>query len=349
MSNLSLTNLSLAGGCGCKLEPEKLQTILSHFKVKEMKGVKIGFDTSDDCAVYEYSHEDYLLFTTDFFTPLVDDPYVYGSLAAANALSDVFAMGGKPIIANTILGFPPDKLSPEIIQEILRGGANAFEKVDCAIVGGHTIINQQPIYGFSIIGRVDKNNLKPNNGAKDGDILILTKPIGSGVLSNALKLGLLNDECYNHLLPFLLEINTYGYELGKIQSVHAMTDVTGFGLVGHALEMTQNNSCSLEIDSKHVDFFLGTQELCDAVFSPTSGAVKNLKAYSEKVEFLGTWSLEEKFLFCDPQSNGGLLIAVDPNALEAVQSILQASLGRLGKVIGRFSSCVGSKPLRIIK
>lgn len=336
-SSICLTNYSVAGGCGCKLDPGALQEILSQFKGSEgSKELVVGFDTSDDCAVYEYSDDDYLLFTTDFFTPLVDDPFTYGSIAAANALSDVFAMGGKPLIANVILGFPPDRISPSVIKEIMSGGQKKMDEVSCLIAGGHTIINPQPIYGFSIIGRVAKENLKTNNGAQAGDIILLTKPIGSGILSNALKLGLLNTEYYNKLIPWLVEVNSVGYDLGKISSVTALTDVTGFGLVGHLLEMAEGSGLSAELDTSAIQFLDGTEELCDAVLSPQSGAIKNFKNYHERVDFHSKCTTTSKHVLCDPQSNGGMLIAVSPKGLETVQELLKNKLGRKGAIIGSF-------------
>lgn len=350
MSQVCLTNLSVAGGCGCKLDPSSLQAILTHLKGnKKDERLVLGFDTADDCAVYEYSQDNLMLYTTDFFTPLVDDPYVYGALAAANALSDVFAMGGKPLIANVILGFPPDQVSPSTIKEIMRGGQEEMDTAGCTIVGGHTIVNPQPIYGFSIVGQVDRNNLKTNAGAKEGDLLLLTKPIGSGILSSALKLGLLSHYCYQQMLPYLLELNACGYQLGAIKQVHAMTDLTGFGLVGHALEMANGAGLSIEIDSSKVELFEGTADLCGAVVSPQSGAAKNLKSYKDAIEFIGNWSTDQMHLMCDPQSNGGLLIAVSPDVLEQVQQVLNAYNGRKGKVIGAFKKKVKGKPPLTLK
>lgn len=332
----SLTNLSIAGGCGCKLDPESLEKLLCSFKKNNNKDLIIGFDTADDCAVYEYHKEDYLLYTTDFFTPLVDDPEIYGALAAANAVSDIFAMGGRPLIANTILGFPPDKVSTSVVEQIMNGGSKVLQNVNCTIVGGHTIVNPQPIYGFSIIGRVEKKNLKPNSTAKAGDLLVLTKPIGSGILSNALKLGLLDDDSYQKLIPYLLEVNSSGCLLGAQSAVHAMTDVTGFGLIGHALEMAEGANLHLKINSEEVNFFQGAKDLCRAVISPNSGAVKNFNKYSQKTHFEGNFEVNEKYLFCDPQSNGGLLIAVSPESLDSIQKILIGHTSRKGMVIGVF-------------
>ena len=346
---ISLTNLSSAGGCGCKLDPATLQKILCAVKTPEQKELVIGFDTADDCAVYEYSDDDFLLFTTDFFTPLVDDPYTYGALAAANALSDVFAMGGKPMIATVILGYPTDKVSTSVVQEIMRGGQEIVTSTGCLIVGGHTIVNPQPIYGFSVIGRVEKQNLKPNSAARAGDILILTKPIGSGILSNALKLGLLKDSHYEQLRAYLLEVNSCGYQLGQVTQVHAMTDVTGFGLIGHALEMAEGANLSLEIHADNVEIFDGVKDLCAAVISPNSGAVRNAKAYESKPDFHGEWPLDDRYIFCDPQSNGGLLISIDPSALTMVQDILLSCLGRKGAVIGTFIEQTGTRPLILKK
>lgn len=332
-----LTNLSIAGGCGCKLDPSKLKEILSQIKSgKPQGGLVVGFDTADDCAVYEYAENNYLLFTTDFFTPLIDDPFMYGSLAAANALSDVFAMGGKPLIANAILGFPPEHITPTVVKEIVRGAESRMDETGCLIVGGHTIINPQPIYGFSIIGKVEKENLKTNKGAKEEDLIVMTKPIGSGILSNALKLGLLSDQYYQNLIPWLLEMNSVGYELGYVREVTAMTDITGFGLVGHLLEMAEGANLFAEVDISAITFFEGSEELCSCVLSPHSGAIKNYNSYHSKVTFDATCSLDKKHMLCDPQSNGGLLIAVSPEGLNQVQALLEKKLGRKGLVIGNF-------------
>lgn len=337
IDNTCLTNLSIAGGCGCKLDPQSLKELLIHFKENQISNsIIVGFDTADDCAVYQYDEKDYLLFTTDFFTPLIDDPFLYGSLAAANALSDVFAMGGKPLIANAILGFPPDKLSPNIVRKIIEGAEDKMREAECKIVGGHTIINPQPVYGFSIIGRVDKHSLKKNNGGKDGDLIVLTKPIGSGILSNALKIGLLNNDYYHKLVPWILEVNSIGYELGKIPEVNAMTDVTGFGLVGHLLEMTEGTGLTAQIDGSKIEIFEGVAELASLVLSPQSGAINNYQSYVSKVEFEAMYPLEKKYILCDPQSNGGLLFSVSPSGLEKAQKLLQTRLGRSGVVIGSF-------------
>jgi selenide, water dikinase len=332
----SLTNLSIAGGCGCKLDPEALEEILCSLNKSDNKELVVGFDTADDCAVYEYTKDDYLLYTTDFFTPLVDDPYIYGTLAAANAVSDIYAMGGRPLIANAIFGFSPDNVLSSTAQKIMQGGQDTLKGLGCSIVGGHTIVNPQPIFGFSIIGRVAKENLKTNHGAKPGDLLLLTKPIGSGILSNALKLGLLSDEYYRNLISYLLEVNSCGALLGENMFVNALTDVTGFGLAGHALEMCEGGKLSLELDVNKVPIFSGARDLCGAVTAPHSGAVKNYKNFERKMLFKGDWRQDEKYLYCDPQSNGGLLIAIDPEALERVQDILTAAHGRKGDVIGVF-------------
>lgn len=332
-----LTNLSIAGGCGCKLDPSKLKEILGQLSSgTSHEGLVVGFDTADDCAVYEYAENDYLLFTTDFFTPLIDDPFLYGSLSAANALSDIFAMGGRPLIANAILGFPPEQVAPAVVKEIVSGAESRMNETGCLIVGGHTIVNPQPIYGFSIIGKVNKENLKRNNSAKEGDLIVLTKPIGSGILSNALKLGLLSDPYYQNLIPWLLEINSVGYDLGKLEAVTAMTDVTGFGLVGHLLEMAEGARLCAEVNLPAIPYFEGTEELCSCVLSPHSGAINNYHSYRSKVAFDDHCSLDQKHILCDPQSNGGLLIAVSPHGLSQVQALLEKKLSRQGLVIGCF-------------
>jgi selenide,water dikinase len=336
MNKITLTNLSQAGGCGCKQNQELLSEILCTLK-QDYKdpAIIVDFTSSDDCAVYDLNKEEYLLFTTDFFTPVVDDPYIYGVVSAANALSDIYAMGGKPLIANTILGYPRDKLTSKDLERILRGGTETLNKADCRIVGGHTIENTQPFYGFTILGTVKKTNLKKNIGAQEGDILILTKPLGIGIYSNALKLGLLADDLYEAMLPHITKVNSEGFLLGSIQGVHSLTDLTGFGLIGHALELCQNENLSLELFFHKIDLLPNLKELVAAVTSPNSGLMKNFQNYKEKVD-IRTLNKHEDIdgilpLF-DPQSNGGLLVAVSESDLNSAMKVL----GPTAKVIGRF-------------
>ncbi len=346
MNTRSLTNLSVAGGCGCKQQEDALSTILKVTKQKTSDlSVVVGFETSDDCAVYDMGTDEYLLFTTDFFTPIVDDPYTYGVVAAANAVSDIYAMGGQPFIANTILGYPKDHVSSEDIKKIIKGGTETLDRSKCLIVGGHTIENPQPFYGFTILGKVKKDHLKRNNEVQDGDLLILTKPLGIGIYSNAMKLGLLNDYLYQAMLPVITKVNTEGTALASIKSVHAMTDLTGFGLIGHVLEMCQLNNLKVEITIDSVPLLPEVEKLASAVISPTSGIMKNFYNYKRKVKAHKRLDLYASLPFYDPQSNGGLLIAASEAEIETVLKLA----GSWAKVIGRFSKSTFNGPFIQLK
>ncbi len=338
MNTTCLTNFSQAGGCGCKVDPSILKTILEgSVKAQDTNNkLLVGYETRDDCAVYEDSEDSYLLFTTDFFTPVVDSGYEYGWIAAANALSDIYSMGGHPILANAILGYPSDTLPVEVIREIVRGGSEAIAQVGCLLAGGHTINNPQPFYGFSIIGRVQKEHLKTNLGAKPGDVLILTKPLGAGIYTNAMKMGLLDDSMIAQTLPMLMEVNTVGAKLGKTPGIHALTDVTGFGLIGHALEMV-DAQMHLTLFYDQIPFYEGTKELARATFSPKSGGMNNLHSSESRVRFPDKLETIQRSLLTDPQSNGGLLLAVDPEDKLAIISLLKNELQREVHEIGVFS------------
>lgn len=341
MEDFSLTNLSIAGGCGCKQQEDVLSIILQATKQNSYDpAIVIGFENSDDCAVYNMNEEEYLLLTTDFFTPVVDDPNIYGMVAAANALSDVYAMGGTPFIANTILGYPKEKVPVDMMQSIIKGGTKTLDESSCIIVGGHTIENPQPFYGFTILGRVNKKNLKRNDGAQKGDVLILTKPLGTGIYSNAIKLGLLPNELYESMVPIITKVNTEGAALGTLNAVHGMTDLTGFGLVGHVLEMCGTNKLEAHIAINSVELFPEVTNLANAVVSPGSGVMKNFHNYKNRV--INSQELDTSALlpFYDPQSNGGLLIAVAPDEVSSVLKIA----GPWGKVIGFFTDSSSQKP-----
>lgn len=336
MNAITLTNLSQAGGCGCKQQEDTLSEILCSLKQDFINpAVIVDFKNSDDCAVYDLNAEEYLLITTDFFTPVVDDPYVYGVVSAANALSDIYAMGGKPIIANAILGYPRDQITTKDLEQILQGGTETLNNSNCRIVGGHTIENPQPFYGFTILGTVKKSNLKKNIGAQEGDLLILTKPLGVGIYSNALKLGLLADDLYNFMLPHLMKVNTEGFDLGFLSSVHSMTDLTGFGLIGHALELCQEAKLTLELFYHRIDFFPQLENLVGAVTSPNSGVMRNYHNYKDKIkirEVKEDENLDKLLPLFDPQSNGGLLLSIEEKDLNQVLKIV----GSQAKIIGRF-------------
>lgn len=336
MNAITLTNLSQAGGCGCKQQEDTLSEILCSLKQDFLDpAVIVDFKNSDDCAVYDLNEDEYLLVTTDFFTPIVDDPYIYGVVSAANAVSDIYAMGGKPIIANAILGYPRDQVTSKDLEQILRGGTETLNNSQCRIVGGHTIENPQPFYGFTVLGTVKKSNLKKNIGAQEGDLLILTKPLGVGIYSNALKLGLLAEDLYRFMLPHVMKVNKEGFDLGFLSGVHSMTDLTGFGLIGHALELCQETELTLELFYHRIELFPHLEDLVVAVTSPNSGIMRNYNNYKDKIkirEAKGSENLDKILPLFDPQSNGGLLITVAEKDLNHVLKIV----GPQTKIIGRF-------------
>ena len=269
---IKLTQFSKGGGCGCKIAPSVLQRILSTEKRDLFANLLVGNESSDDAAVYQLNEDIAVISTTDFFVPIVDDAFDFGRIAAANAISDVYAMGGKPLMAIAILGWPVDNLSVEEAQKVLEGGRNICAEEGIPLAGGHTIDTSEPIFGLAVTGTVHPSQIKKNNTAQEGDHLLLTKSVGVGVLSTALKRGLLKDEHYKILLQQMRSLNKVGEELGKLESVHAMTDVTGFGLLGHLIEMAEGSNVSMELNYNSIkkidglDEYLKQRTIPDATF-----------------------------------------------------------------------------------
>ncbi|MEY3237254.1 MAG: selenide, water dikinase SelD [Bacteroidota bacterium] len=318
-TTIRLTEFTKGGGCGCKLPPAALREILSNQHSSDEFGLIVGNSKGDDAAVWDMGNDSYLVSTTDFFTPIVDDPYDFGRIAAANSISDVYAMGGTPVMAISILGWPTDKLPNEIAAQVLKGARDLCASVGIAIGGGHSIENPEPIFGLAVNGIVAKKNLKRNHSAKAGDILILTKPIGSGILSAAMKRGMLSEELKTELVQQLVQLNKIGEKLGKLEEVHAMTDVTGFGLIGHTIEMAEGSGLSAQINYQAVPLMNGVSTFTSQMIYPDN-TMRNWKEFSEKV---GGISGESLLTLCDPQTNGGLLIAVDKDGLNNVINLLK--------------------------
>lgn len=323
MEETRLTQFSKGGGCGCKIAPAVLQQIVQTNNNFVSANLLVGNESSDDAAVYQINEEEAIISTTDFFVPIVDDPFDFGRIAAANALSDVYAMGGIPLMAVAILGFPIDNLPVEIAQKILEGGRSICAEAGVPLAGGHTIDTSEPIFGLAVTGRVLINHIKKNNGAQEGDLLFLTKPLGTGLLATALKRGLLADDHYAHLIQQMTTLNAIGAELGKMEGVHAMTDVTGFGLLGHALEIAEGSNVGLRLTYAAIhqmagcDSYLKQRTIPDATF-------RNWNSYSSKVKFEKGVNVMEAFnLLPDPQTNGGLLLAVAPEAVAEFKELLQ--------------------------
>ena len=313
-----LTSLSHGGGCGCKIAPGVLSEILKGTAAMAMpKELLVGIETSDDAAVYQLNDEQALIATTDFFMPIVDDPHDFGRIAATNAISDVYAMGGRPILALALVGMPIDVLSTQTIGRILEGGASVCRAAGIPIAGGHTIDSVEAIYGLVALGLVHPRHVKRNADAKPGDVLVLGKPLGVGVMSAALKKGELGDEGYARLIATTTQLNTPGPDLAALPGVHALTDVTGFGLAGHLLEMARGARCDLQLDWAAVPLLPGVRALAEQGFI-TGASGRNWAGYGAEVVLPGGFAAEDLALLTDPQTSGGLLVSCTAEGLNAV-------------------------------
>lgn len=328
-----LTSLAHGGGCGCKLAPTVLQDILKGVpQTAPFADLMVGNETSDDAAVWRLNDDQALVATTDFFMPMVDDPFHFGQIAATNALSDVYAMGGRPILALAILGMPVNVLSPRTIGRVLQGGAAACAAVGIPVAGGHSIDSVEPIYGLAVIGLVRPDQVLTNRGARPGDVLLLTKPLGVGVLSAAFKQDRLDKEGYRLLKETTTRLNSFGAELAGRAGVHAVTDVTGFGLLGHALEMARGAGATVELTSRPPVLGDALRLLEEGV--RTGASARNWAAYGHEVDGLEAGVVRD--LLTDPQTSGGLLIAVaeaEVSALQALARIKGCSALPVGRVV----------------
>ncbi len=323
MDSIKLTQFSHGGGCGCKIAPAILESILKNVSQSpDHKKLLVGNHTKDDAAVYDLDNGMALISTTDFFTPIVDDAFAFGKIAGANAISDVYAMGGKPILAIAILGWPVDKLSPELAQQVLAGARSICEEAGIPLAGGHSIDSTEPIFGLSVNGLINIENLKQNNTAKCNDLLFLTKPIGVGILATAQKRTVLKEDDAAILLKQLGALNKVGEALGKIKGVHAMTDVTGFGLLGHLIEMAEGSGLSAILTYAKLPILSSAKQYLAQKMVPDA-TYRNWNGYSSKVAFAPGVNVMEAFsILPDPQTNGGLLIAASRDALSEVQKVL---------------------------
>ena len=345
---IKLTQYSKGGGCGCKIAPSVLQQILQTPNTTPFQNLLVGNDSSDDAAVYQLNTETAVISTTDFFLPVVDDARDFGRIAAANAISDVYAMGGTPLMAVAILGWPIEQLSTAAARQVLEGGRLICQQAGIPLAGGHTIDSRDPIFGLAVTGTVSIQNLKQNNTAQVGDYLLLTKPLGIGVFTTALKRGVLKTEHYSLLIEQMTALNKIGQALGQLNGVHAMTDVTGFGLLGHLLEMAEGSGLSAELyypavkKLEGLEGYLTQRTIPDATF-------RNWNSYSHKVQFDKGVNVMEAFnLLPDPQTNGGLLVAVAENALAEVKELfasegLSAFTQPVGRIIEKGEKIVSVK------
>lgn len=320
-----LTSLAHGGGCGCKLAPSVLQQLLAEQPVPSpFRQLLVGTETGDDAAVWQIDDTTCVIATTDFFMPMVDDPYDFGRIAATNALSDVYAMGGRPIMALVILGMPIEKLPTDIIREILKGGHDICATAGIPIAGGHSIDSPEPIYGLAVIGTCRPTDIRRNSGAKAGDALIVTKGLGVGIYSAAIKRQALPPGCYEEMIASTTLLNRIGAELAEDVSVHAITDVTGFGLIGHALEMARGSDCALVICDHDVPVFEEAAALAERGFV-TGASRRNWSSYGDAVLLPSDMPEWRRHLLTDPQTSGGLLIACDPDRAGALVERIVAS------------------------
>jgi len=321
---VKLTQFSKGAGCGCKIAPNVLQEMLSsNVAPIHFPNLLVGNNTNDDAAVYDIGGGKSIISTTDFFMPIVDDAFNFGQIASANAISDVYAMGGKPLMAVAILGWPIEKLSTELAREVLDGARDICTKAGIPLAGGHTIDTQEPMFGLAVTGIVDTSKIKKNNTSKEGDLLFITKPIGVGILATAQKRGLIEDAQLSSMIAQMTTLNSFGEKLAELEDVTAVTDVTGFGLLGHCIEMADGANLSAELFYSKIPVIAGAKEYLSQRIVPDA-TYRNWNSYSAKTSFEKGVNVMEAFnLLPDPQTNGGLLFSVNPNAVDAVIELLK--------------------------
>lgn len=318
MADIKLTQLSHGGGCGCKIAPAVLQQILAESRGAGLfPDLLVGAETSDDAAVYRLNDHQAIVATTDFFMPIVDDAFDFGRIAATNALSDIYAMGAQPILALAVVGMPLKRLPVETIRRILQGGESVCAAAGIPLAGGHSIDAPEPIYGLVALGVVDPARLKRNSGARAGDVVVLGKGLGIGILAQAMKKGLIDDAGYRALIEVTTRLNRVGAELSELDAVHALTDVTGFGLIGHLLEVCRGAGLAARVDPDAVPVIGAALPFARQGIGP--GAIeRNLESFAGSVDFALRVEPWQQRLMADPQTSGGLLACVAPQAVPAV-------------------------------
>ncbi len=329
-----LTSLAHGGGCGCKLAPSVLQQLLADQPAAQpYRQLLVGTETGDDAAVWQLDGDTCIIATTDFFMPMVDDPHDFGRIAATNAISDVYAMGGKPIMALAILGMPIDKISTATVREILKGGAQVCAAAGIPVAGGHSIDSPEPIYGLAVIGICRPEEVRRNTGARPGDALLLTKGLGVGIYSAAFKKDALPAAAYDEMLASTTLLNKAGAELARDAAVHAITDVTGFGLLGHALELARGSGLAAVIRADDVPLLSEAAALAQQRFV-TGASLRNWASYGDSVDLPAGFPEWRRHLLADPQTSGGLLIACAPDRAQHIASGMVKAGYPLARVIG---------------
>lgn len=337
-----LTSLAHGGGCGCKVAPDVLEGILRGTpSLPVPPELLVGNETSDDAAVWKLNDHQAIVATTDFFMPVVDDPFEFGRIAATNAISDVYAMGAAPLFALAIVGMPVNVLPAGTIRQVLSGGAETCRAAGIPVAGGHTIDSVEPIYGLVALGLVDPARMKRNRDARPGDVVILGKPLGVGIYSSAFKKEALGTEHYAAMIDTTTRLNTPGPDLARIDGVHALTDVTGFGLAGHALEMATGSGCAIEIDWASVPLLPGVRDLA-AAGHITGASGRNLASYRGRADMQALADLD-RALAADPQTSGGLLVACTPDTADGVLACFGAHGFESARKIGRVTEGAGVK------
>lgn len=334
-ASIRLTTLAHGGGCGCKLAPALLEELLARQpQTQAFPQLLVGAENSDDAAVWRIDDDFCILATTDFFTPIVDDPAHFGRIAATNAISDIYAMGGRPIMALAILGMPLGRISPDVVRRILEGGAEVCATAGLPIAGGHSIDAPELIYGLAVVGTARTADVRRNADARPGDILILTKALGVGIYSAAFRQGAADADAYAEMLATTTLSNVIGTELARQDAVHAMTDITGFGLLGHGLEMARASGLRLRIDAQEVPMLRRAAELAQNGFV-TGASKRNWLSYGDAVELADSIPEWQRDLLADPQTSGGLLVAVEPSQASALVRMVREAGYPAARIIGK--------------
>lgn len=340
---IKLTQYSHGAGCGCKISPAILETMLHSDQAKtSFPSLLVGNESKDDAAVFDLGDGTCIVSTTDFFMPIVDDPFLFGGIASANAISDVYAMGGEPLMAIAILGWPINKIPPEVARQVLEGSRSVCGQAGIPLGGGHSIDCPEPVFGLAVTGKVKKEHLKQNNQAKAGSLLYLTKPLGIGIVTTAQKKGIVKEEHLKVAVNSMLALNSFGAVLGKLPYVNALTDVTGFGLLGHLAEVCDGSNLSAEIEYSKVPVFNFLDSYIQQKSMP-GGTQRNWESYGHKISSI---SDEQRTLLADPQTSGGLLIAIDADKSEEFERIASdygLSLKPFGELISKKGTLVTVK------
>lgn len=344
MNQIKLTQFSHGAGCGCKISPRILDQILhADLPITSFSSLLVGNESKDDAAVYELENGNCIVSTTDFFMPIVDDPFTFGAIASVNAISDVYAMGGKPVMAIAILGWPVNKIPAGVAKIVLEGSRDVCQKASIPLAGGHSIDCPEPVFGLAVTGTISKKHLKRNNTAREGSLLYLTKPLGIGVVTTAGKRGIVKEEHLQKAVQTMLTLNSLGADVGKLDYVSAMTDITGFGLLGHLVEVCEGSGLSAEIEFDKIPVFDFLDQYLQQKSVP-GGTERNWESYGKKISHV---TEVQKLILADPQTSGGLLIAVDENhqqEFEQFASAFNYDLKPFGKIVSRQNVVIRVNP-----